>query len=323
MRHSSALRSGAAVAAAGLILTGCSLGDSSSGDVSAGSLAEDVDLEGLEVTVGGKEFTAQLILCEMAAQTLESAGATVDRQCGMTGSDTVRSALTSGEIDLYWEFTGTAWISFLQETEAIEDPQELYEAVRDRDAENGITWLEPGPANDTYAVAASSEKAEELGVETLSDYAELAKEGSEDASFCGAAEFFARDDGWPGVQERYGFELPSNLTSEVALGVIYDSVDKADPCVFGEVFATDGRIDALDLQVLEDDQNFFMPYNPSVNVRTEVLEENPDIEKLFGPLTESIDDDTLRELNGRVDIDGDTPEDAVHDWLVEEGFIGD
>lgn len=323
MRHSSALRSGAAVAAAGLILTGCSLGDSSSGDVSAGSLAEDVDLEGLEVTVGGKEFTAQLILCEMAAQTLESAGATVDRQCGMTGSDTVRSALTSGEIDLYWEFTGTAWISFLQETEAIEDPQELYEAVRDRDAENGITWLEPGPANDTYAVAASSEKAEELGVETLSDYAELAKEGSEDASFCGAAEFFARDDGWPGVQERYGFELPSNLTSEVALGVIYDSVDKADPCVFGEVFATDGRIDALDLQVLEDDQNFFMPYNPSVNVRTEVLEENPDIEKLFGPLTESIDDDTLRELNGRVDIDGDTPEDAVNDWLVEEGFIGD
>lgn len=323
MRHSSALRSGAAVAAAGLILTGCSLGDSSSGDVSAGSLAEDVDLEGLEVTVGGKEFTAQLILCEMAAQTLESAGATVDRQCGMTGSDTVRSALTSGEIDLYWEFTGTAWISFLQETEAIEDPQELYEAVRDRDAENGITWLEPGPANDTYAVAASSEKAEELGVETLSDYAELAKEGSEDASFCGAAEFFARDDGWPGVQERYGFELPSNLTSEVALGVIYDSVDKAEPCVFGEVFATDGRIDALDLQVLEDDQNFFMPYNPSVNVRTEVLEENPDIEKLFGPLTEAIDDDTLRELNGRVDIDGDTPEDAVNDWLVEEGFIGD
>jgi len=324
MRYLSSGRRLAAVAAlAGLALAGCSLGDSGSKDVSEGSLAEDVDLSGVEVTVGGKEFTAQLVLCEIAAQSLESAGATVKRECGMTGSDTVRSALESGDIDLYWEFTGTAWLSFFNETETIEDPKELYDRVKERDAENDITWLEPGPANDTYAIGVDSKTAEKLGVKTMSDYAELAKDGSEDASFCGAAEFFARNDGWPGVQEAYGFELPKKLTSEVDLGVVYDSVHKGDPCVFGEVFATDGRIPALDLLVLEDDKNFFMPYNPSVNVRTEVLDENPDLEKLFAPVSEALDDDALQSMNSAVDVDGETPEDAANAWLVDQGFIGE
>ncbi len=306
------------------VLAGCGLGDAPPSDVSAGSLAETADLSGAELNVGGKEFTEQLVLCELTAQALESTGATVDRTCGLSGTATVRSALTSGDIDMYWEYTGTGWITHLGETKPIEDPQELYQAVAEQDQQaNSITWLDPAPANNTYAVAVSREKAEELGVETLSDYAELATTDPAAASFCGAAEFFGRDDGWPGLQDAYGFELPDSEVSELAAGAIYNSIDKARPCVFGEVFATDGRIAALDLVVLEDDKNFFTAYNPAVTVRSEVLEENQAIEDVLAPVTEALTDETLQSLNAAVDVDGKTPEDAANEWLIKEGFIGE
>lgn len=314
----------AGFSAAAVLLSGCALGEAPPSGVTEGSLAEEGDLSGAAVTVGGKEFTEQLVLCELTAQALESTGADVERTCGMSGTSSVRSALESGDIDLYWEYTGTGWITHLGETEAPEDPQELYQAVAERDEEeNSIAWLEPAPANNTYAVAASREKAEELGVETLSDYAELVKTDPENATFCGAAEFFGRDDGWPGLQEAYGFDLAREHVSELAAGAIYNSIDTADPCVFGEVFATDGRIAALDLVVLEDDQNFFTAYNPAVSIRTDALEENPAIRDVLAPISEALDDETLQQLNAQVDVEGSTPEEAAKNWLVEEGFVGE
>lgn len=314
----------AGFSAAAILLSGCALGEAPPSGVSAGSLAEAGDLSGASVNVGGKEFTEQLVLCELTAQALESAGAKVERTCGMSGTSSVRSALLSGDIDLYWEYTGTGWITHLGETESPSDPQELYQAVSERDEqENSVAWLEPAPANNTYAVAASRQKAEELGVETLSDYAELANNDPESATFCGAAEFFGRDDGWPGLQDAYGFELPGDNVSELAAGAIYNSIEKADPCVFGEVFATDGRIAALDLVVLEDDKKYFTAYNPSVSIRTEALEENPAIKEVLAPVAEALDDKTLQSLNAKVDVDGSTPEDTAKEWLIEKGFVGE
>jgi len=304
------------------VLAGCALGDSGTSDVEAGSLAEGTNLDGVALSVGGKEFTEQLVLCEVTAQALESTGAEVKRSCGMSGSSSVRSALTSAEIDMYWEYTGTGWVTHLGQTEIISDPQELYSRVNEMDsAENGITWLAPAPANNTYALALASETADELGLVTLSDYAALAQSDPDQASFCGAAEFFGRDDGWSGLQKAYGFEVPDGQVSELAAGAIYNSIDKANPCVFGEVFATDGRIAALDLTVLEDDKNFFPVYNPAVTINQDVLSENPDIEDVMGSLAEALDDDTLQSLNAKVDVDGETPEQVATDWLTEQGFV--
>src|SRR3712207_2031262 len=107
------------------------------------------DLTGLEITVGSKEFTEQLILGQIAIQALENAGATVRDRTGLAGTEAAREALESGEIDAYWEYTGTAWITHLGETEPIPDPQDQYRAVADRDLEeNGIRWLPPAPANN-------------------------------------------------------------------------------------------------------------------------------------------------------------------------------
>lgn len=306
------------------LLSGCALSEESSAEAAPGSLAKAGDLQGVSVAVGGKEFTEQLVLCEITALALESAGAEVERTCGLTGSNTVRTALTSGEIDLYWEYTGTGWVTYLGQTETIQDPQRLYERVRQMDLQqNKIVWLDPAPANNTYAVAAASERARKLGVSTLSDYAALAKKNPQAASFCGAAEFFGRDDGWPGLQKAYGFTLPEEQVSELAAGAIYDSIDKGSPCNFGEVFATDGRIAALDLTVLKDDKKFFVAYNPAVTVRQDVLSQNPAIADVLAPVSKALTDQTLQRLNAQVDVKGKSPEETAQDWLVHKGFISE
>lgn len=315
----------ASLLAASLLLTGCSLGssDGGGGDVAAGSLAELGDLGGVGITVGGKEFTEQQILCEITAQALESVGADVKRQCGMSGSATVRSALTSDAIDMYWEYTGTGWVTHLGKTDPINDPAELWETLNTTDQdENGITWLDPSPANNTYAIAVASELADELGVTTISEYAALANKDAAKASFCGAAEFFGRNDGWPGLMDAYGFKLPKDDTAELAAGAIYNGIDKQNPCNFGEVFATDGRIQALDLTVLEDDKKFFTPYNPSVSVRSDTLKEAPAIADVFAPISTALTNETLQQLNAKVDVDGMTAADVASTWLKDEGFIG-
>jgi glycine betaine/choline ABC-type transport system substrate-binding protein len=130
------LGTAAVMASAALLLGGCAL-DSETTTAEAGSLAKDASLDGASITVGSKEFTEQLILCEITAQALESAGADVERNCGLTGSDTTRTALTSGEIDLYWEYTGTAWIGYLKHTDPVPDATRQYKAVAREDlAEN-------------------------------------------------------------------------------------------------------------------------------------------------------------------------------------------
>jgi osmoprotectant transport system substrate-binding protein len=136
-------------------------------------LVPRVDLSGQTFKVGSKEFTEQLVLGHLTRQVLEGAGATVDAQIGLVGSETVRSALTSGRIDLYWEYLGTGWVNYLKNTEAIADPKKQYEAVRDADRPNGVTWLEPTPFNDTYALTMTDERAAELNVKSISDIARL------------------------------------------------------------------------------------------------------------------------------------------------------
>jgi glycine betaine/choline ABC-type transport system substrate-binding protein len=134
---------------------------------------DSIDLSGASFTVGSKEFTEQLILGNITKLALEDAGAEVSDQIGLVGSTTVREALTSGEIDLYWEYLGTGWVTYLGNEESIPDAQEQYEAVRDADVPNGVSWLPPAPFNNTYAIAVTDETAEELDITAISDIGPL------------------------------------------------------------------------------------------------------------------------------------------------------
>jgi osmoprotectant transport system substrate-binding protein len=297
-------------------------GGDASGDEAQGSIGADFDLAGASVTVGSKEFTEQLILGHMTRLALEAAGAEVSDQIGLQGSATVRDALESGDVDMYWEYLGTAWVTYLGNEEGIPGAQEQYEAVREADLEqNGIVWLEPTEFDNTYAIAVSDENAERLGVQSVSDLAALVEESPEEATFCAGGEFATRPDGLPGLEETYGFELPSESISTVQDALVYTQVDTGETCNFGSVFATDGRIASLGLTVLEDDQAFFPPFNASLTIRQEVYEEFPQLEDLFEPITTMLDGDTMIGLNAEVDVDGEDPEDVARGFLEENGFI--
>jgi osmoprotectant transport system substrate-binding protein len=296
-----------------LVAVGCGGGGGASGKV---------DLSGADITVGSKEFTESLVLGYIAIQLLENAGATVEDQTRLAGSVAARQALESGEIDAYWDYTGTAWIIYLGHTQPIDGSQKQYEAVAKEDLKkNDIKWLPPAPANNTYALAVRKEAYDDLGVKELSDFEQLIKENPEEASLCGATEFLNRDDGLPGLEKLYGYEFPRDQLVKIELGLIPKAIDQGDRCNFGEMFATDARIEGLGLKVIKDDKGFFPVYNPSLNVSKQVYEDYPQIEKIFAPVSEKLTTETLLNLNAQVDVQGRLPEDVAEKWLSENGFI--
>lgn len=315
----------ALVAASTAVLAACSSGSSestSSGSTAAASAAASAPaaapLEGLTGTIGSKDFSEQYILAYMTGELLNANGADVDVNTKLVGSQNVRDALTSGEFIAYWDYTGTGWITYLGNTAPITDPAEQFKAVKEADAANGVAWLDPAPFNNTYAFAIRRDKAEELGVKTLSDVAALPES---EQTFCIESEFSTRDDGWPGLKKAYGFKGPDSNVVMLDTGVIYTATQKGEDCNFGEVFATDGRIQALDLVVLEDDKKFFPVYQGSLTVDSKVLEQYPAIADVIAPVLPLLTDEVMQTLNAKADVDGEDPQDIARDWLIEQGLI--
>ncbi|MFC7403964.1 glycine betaine ABC transporter substrate-binding protein [Georgenia alba] len=274
------------------------------------------------ITVGAKNFTEQLLLGKIAVLALRAAGYHVTDATNIPGSAAAREAMLSGNTDVQWEYTGSAWTSYMGQPK-IADFDEQFQAVHDADLENGITWLEPAPMNNTYGFAMGPQAAEEIGIDSLSELAEVPVE---ERTLCVESEFRSRSDGLEPMLEHYGIPLddpqgiPSENISVLDTGAIYQATANGE-CNFGEIFTTDGRIQSLDLTVIEDDRQFFPPYDVAPIVRTEVLEENPEIEEVFAQISPRLDTEQLIELNGRIDVEGQEPADVAMDWLVEEGLV--
>jgi len=324
----SALRrvlSTAAVTTAGLAaLTGCGLQPATAfvPEVAPGSI-ERLDLpDGAAITITSKNFTEQLILGKVAVLAATAAGFEVTDMTNVPGSQPARELLLSGTADMTWEYTGTAWLTFLGQTEGIPDPTLQYEAVRDADEANGLTWLPTAPLNNTYAMAVRASAVEELG--GISKMSELTTLASEDLTFCVEAEFNSRPDGMTPMLAAYGLERGSSVReSDINIfdtGAVYTATARGI-CNFGEVFTTDGRIDSLDLVVLEDDLDFFPAYNVAAVLSSETLAEYPELADVFAQISPEITDEKLRELNLRVDEGGEEPADVAFDFMIEAGFI--
>jgi osmoprotectant transport system substrate-binding protein len=305
-----------AVLAAGslVLLSACGGGsDGGSGGGSGGS-----ELDGLTGTIGSKDFSEQYILAHITGQLLNAHGADVKVNTQLVGSANVRQALENGDFIGYWEYTGTSWITYNKQTKPITDPQEQFDAVKELDAKNGIAWLDPAPFNNTYAFAVRKDKAEELGVKTLSDVAKLP---AEEQTFCIESEFSTRDDGWPGLKKAYGFQAPDKNVKMLDTGVIYTATQKGKDCNFGEVFQTDGRISALDLVVMEDDKKFFPVYQGALTFDAETLKKYPAIADVIAEVSPKLTTEVMQTLNAKADVDGEDPEDIAIDWLTEQGLI--
>ena len=325
MSKTSSTRISALLLTGALALSACGGDDTGIGAGGGGGGGEggtDVDLSGVSLAVGSKEFTEQLVLGQITIEALRAGGALVRDETGLEGSKAARRALISGDIDMYWEYTGTAQLVFLEQS-PIADAERQYRAVSQADEANGIVWLEPAPANNAYGIAVRREARRPLDVSTISDLERVVARSPRDASLCAAEEFLRRPDGLPGIERTYGFDYPSDLVVRLRdEGRIYGEVERGARCTFGEVFLTDGRITANDLVVLEDDRRFSTTYNPALNVRAEVLRRYPELEELFEEIASRLDTATLRDLNAAVDIEGRSPDEVARSFLDANGITG-
>jgi osmoprotectant transport system substrate-binding protein len=312
---------GTAVAA---LLAGCAGGglqQSSGSSAQAGSLAAKVDLKGQTYTVGSKDFDEQLVLCEMTIAVLQSAGATVNPKCNVGGTEATRNALLGGQIDMYWEYTGTAQVTFFG-GKPIQDAQQQYQTVKNADlTKNQIAWLAPSAFNNTYAFGISEAKAQELGITSDSDMAAYYTKGGTGTT-CVESEYLNRDDGLPGFLKTYGFTLPAGQPTVLQTGAVYQATSDPTKCLFGEVFTTDGRIPALKLRVLTDDKTYHPLYNAALTVRKSVYDKNPAIADLFAPISAALTNDEMLKLNGQKSSENIPERKVARDWLVSKGFIG-
>ncbi len=298
--HTVRRRGAAAVLAAGLIATGCG------SDTGAGQLEPDA-FEGIALTVGSKNFTEQYVLSEILIQALVARGADVTDATDTGDTATTRRALLEGQIDAYWEYNSTGWVEHLGLDDPADDGADLTADVREADAANGIRWIGRSSFNDTYGFAVGPSIAEDVratrySVEAfdLDAMAEYLRD-DENAIVCIEPEFAERADGLVLFEEATGLEIPDGQ-----LRIVDDEADiypatASGACDFGEVFTTDGRIDALDLTLVVDPGVFYV-YNVSLNLPDEVYQQAPEafdalVDAILRPLSQSRITDLNRQVN--------------------------
>jgi osmoprotectant transport system substrate-binding protein len=270
------------------------------------------------VVVGGKNFTEQQIMAAMTAQLLAAKGFKPEVKAGM-GSAVLRQAQESGQIDVYWEYTGTSLITYNKVPGAGMSSEDIYKKVKELDAAKGLVWLNPSQANNTYSLAMNTDDAKKHGIASISDLATKVKGGAK-LSFASNAEFYARPDGLKPMEEKYGFEFGREQVKRMDTGLVYQALKEKQVDV-GLVFATDGRIPAFNFVVLKDDKGYFPSYALTPVVRKAWLDANPKAAEALNALSAKLDDATMAKLNARVDVEKKTVEEVASTFLKEQKLI--
>jgi osmoprotectant transport system substrate-binding protein len=302
----------AAAAAIALVAAACGNEDNS-----VESLTE-LDFSGLDVNVGSKNFVEQFVLGELAIVALEAGGANVTDSTNLGGTVVNRDALLGGEIDAYWEYNGTGWTVHLAQEDPSFDAVQLTNDVCTMDLEeNDIRWIGVSPFNDTYGFATASDSpAAGVDLAGMMDYVNE----NPDATVCMETEFPNRPDGLVLLEDATGLTVPESQVEILDTGVIYDETASGN-CTFGEVFTTDGRIPALDLDLVED-PGVFILYNVSLTMPDDVYQQAPEaFEALADTVLAGLDEETMAELNRRVSADGEDPRAVAEDYLTQQGLL--
>lgn len=271
---------------------------------------------GPTVTVASKDFPEQFILAEIMAQLVEAkTNLQVNRTLNLGGTMVCHNALVNGDIDFYAEYTGTALVAILDH-EVIAEPPKAHRFVDTQYREQfDCRWLEPFGFNNTYTLTVREEDAKTNNWQTISDLVEDAENLK--AGF--THEFVGRPDGLPGLKEAYNLEFDS--VQSLAATLMYKAIADGQVDVIC-AFATDGRIAAYDLHMLEDDKSFFPPYDAAPVIRDETAAAHPELVEALKLLAGRIDEQTMQSLNFQVDEHQRDPADVAEQFLRESGLIG-
>lgn len=267
------------------------------------------------IRLGARVFTEQTVLAEITARYLNQNGFDV-RITGGLGSNLARSAHETGQLDMVWEYTGVSLVSYNHIDERMPSAAATYAKVKELDARKGLIWLAPSKFSNTYALALPRKIAEQYPqVNTISQLNQVLREEKERTHVIALdTEFANRPDGLVGLTETYDLQLTRRNIRQMDAGLVYTALRNGQ--VFsGLVYTTDGRLSAFDLKLLEDDKRYFPDYTAAPVVRKEVLDAHPQLATLLKPLAEQLDDQTLRELNAKVDVEHQSPGKVAAEYL--------
>lgn len=282
------------------------------------------------VVIGSKIDTEGELISSIVKVMLEENGFEVDDRSQTGTTEVVRKALIAGEIDLYPEYTGNGFWFFgdtLTDDEKAEfkNGEAGYQLVASLDLEeNGIVWLEPVRANNTWTIAVREDFAEAEGLETMSDFAAYVNAGK-DTKVAASDEFFTNPDANPEFERVYGYSLTGDQQVRLAGGNTAATekavADGTDGVNFGMAYGTDGALADLGLIVLEDDLGAQLVYWPTPIATGEIMERYPEIADLLEPVMAALTLETLQGLNARIQVNGEDADVVARDFLVSGGFI--
>jgi glycine betaine/choline ABC-type transport system substrate-binding protein len=269
------------------------------------------------LTIGSKNFTEEFILGEIYAQALKAGGYNVRKRLNLGPEKVAFRAVRSGAVDAYPEYTGTALTSFfgVQTDEIPKDEQEAYDRARKSFSAKKLTALPPTPFTDSNAVGMTQARADELGIQTISDL----KSKASRLTLAGSPQCQSRTDCKLGLEHTYGLKFKHYLVTDLADRHSVLTMGRADVSI---VFSTDGQIAADDLLVLDDDRKLFPPYNVSLIVNDKAAKAaGPDLPKIVAQVQQDLSTKVMQELNSRVDLDKEKPAAVARAYLEQFGYV--
>ncbi|MBA3261844.1 MAG: hypothetical protein H0T69_05140 [Thermoleophilaceae bacterium] len=308
-----------------LVLGAC--GGDDSDDDNASTTAEETPAAGgiqkndknasTKLTIGSKNFTEQKVLGEIYAQALSAAGYDVSTELNLGDEKTALKALEQGDISAYPEYTGTALLSFFRvpADKLPKDGLAAYAQAKEGFAKKNLTALPITPFVSSNEVAVTKETADKLGLSKISDL----KGKSQDLTMYGSPECRQRLDCLLGLEQVYGLKFKKFVPVDLALRHEVLSKGQADVSI---VFTTDPQNKREGFVLLEDDKGMFPPYNSTLVIRDDILEQaGPDVTKVVEQVNQGLTDEAMQELNARVDLDKKTPEAVAGEYLQESGLV--
>ncbi len=286
--------------AVALVLSGCSGG---------------TDADAKVIKVGTKNYTEARILGQIFAQLIEANTDYTTELTEFGGTSIVFEALKAREVDVYPEYTGTAYGAILAQNE-LKDPQAVYDyVVKEYKEQFDVEWLPDLGYNNTYTFSIRREVAEQYNIKTVSEMIEVADE----LRFTATVEFLAREDGLPGIKKHYkDFKFKEELGIDP--GLRYETIKSGQTDII-DAFSTDGKILEYDLVIMEDDKNFFPPYYVAPIMNGESYLEYPEVVAELQKLDQIMDEAAMQQLNYNVDVEKTPIEDVAHEFLVNAGLI--
>ncbi len=272
-----------------------------------------------KLIIGSKSFTEQYLLSSLATHLLQHHGYSAQERTGMS-TQVIREKLLNGKIDLYWEYTGTGYVLLERKNPPTEmDSQQLYQYVRKKDRKNGIVWLAPATLNNSYVLVARQTIAESYQFKDLSGLSRVLNQDI-DLKLGLVITFYDRPDGFHSLKTHYGFEVPRNRIQLMSHENIYSalSLGKID---VGLGYNTDPQLRQKSFVALVDDHLFFSPYQPSVVLQADTLNQYPDLEDILESLVLHLDTSTMIHLNYQVDIEKKSIDAVALQWLQQKEIL--